>query len=74
MRRLKIHPIRLSCVKVVRVGSQSEGTLTLLNSLSSPQTLIHLTVIHLTVTKKYLFGIDGSANIYSYSTGAKTFR
>jgi hypothetical protein len=44
------------------LAASSGGTLTLVNSLSSPHTLTHLTV-----TKKYLFGIDPSANIYSYS-------
>lgn len=44
------------------LAASSGGTLTLVNSVSTPQTLIHLTV-----TKKYLFGIDGKSNIYSYS-------
>jgi hypothetical protein len=44
------------------LAASADGTLTLVNSLPVPQTLIHLTV-----TKKYLFGIDGQSNIYSYS-------
>jgi hypothetical protein len=43
-------------------AASASGTLTLLGGVSSPATLTHLTV-----TKKYLFGIDNGSNIYSYS-------
>jgi len=47
------------------LAASPAGALTYINDVSTPHPLIHLSV-----TKKFVFGIDGKSNIYSYSIAA----
>src|SRR5581483_8983660 len=48
--------------KVSAYSTSADGTLTYISSTATPGVLWHLSV-----TKKFLFGIDGSSNIYTFA-------